>query len=154
MQLEGRYTEMAMKRESEETFLEGVKACIPTLLAYLSIGFACGIVQKTAGLSLAEITLLTLFVYSGSAQFIVASMYVISTPLAVITTIFFVNLRHLLLSAALSPFFQHLSPIRNMLIGAMLTDETFGVAIQKSVDKNNISEKWMLVLILQPISIG
>ncbi|MCE4049307.1 AzlC family ABC transporter permease [Bacillus sp. Au-Bac7] len=143
MQLDSPNYSIVMKKGSEETFLQGVKACIPTLLAYLSIGFACGIVQKTAGLSIAEIILLTLFVYSGSAQFIVASMYLISTPLAVITTIFFVNIRHLLLSAALSPYFQHLSPFRNMLIGAVLTDETFGVAIQKSAEKNNISEKWM-----------
>lgn len=30
-----------------------------------------------------------------------------------------------------------------MLIGAMLTDETFGVAIQKAAKKRHISEKWM-----------
>ncbi|MFJ7684866.1 AzlC family ABC transporter permease [Peribacillus butanolivorans] len=143
MQLDTRYTAVSVTNETEETFFQGIKDCVPTLLAYLSIGFACGIVQKTAGLSLAEIALLTLFVYAGSAQFIVASMYLISTPLAVITTIFFVNLRHLLLSAALSPYFQHVTPYRNMLIGTMLTDETFGVGIQKAAKKHRISEKWM-----------
>ncbi|MDE5052758.1 AzlC family ABC transporter permease (plasmid) [Niallia taxi] len=143
MSLNTSYSHITQRSETDDSFFQGVRACIPTLFAYLSIGFACGIVQKTAGLSLAEISLLTLFVYSGSAQFIVASMYLINPPIAVITTIFFVNLRHLLLSAALSPFFQHVSPFRNMLIGAILTDETFGVALQKSVQKNNISEKWM-----------
>lgn len=143
MQLDTRYTVKDMINETEGSFFQGVRACVPTLLAYLSIGFACGIVQKTAGLSLAEIALLTLFIYSGSAQFIVASMYLISSPLAVITTIFFVNLRHLLLSAALSPYFQHVTSFRNMLIGAILTDETFGVAIQKAAKKRHINEKWM-----------
>ncbi|WDM31200.1 branched-chain amino acid ABC transporter permease [Paenibacillus mucilaginosus] len=134
---------MDISNETNESFFHGVRACIPTLLAYLSIGFACGIVQRTAGLSLSEIVLLTLFVYSGSAQFIVAGMYLVSPPLAVIATIFFVNLRHLLLSAALSPYVRHVSPFRTMLIGAMLTDETFGVAIQKAAKKRRIDEKWV-----------
>ncbi|WP_342512520.1 AzlC family ABC transporter permease [Sporosarcina sp. FSL K6-1522] len=143
MQLESQHATLNRVDDTEDSFFQGVKDCVPTLLAYLSIGFACGIVQKTAGLSLVEIALLTLFVYAGSAQFIVASMYLVSTPLAIITTVFFVNLRHLILSAALSPYLQHVTPFRNMLIGAMLTDETFGVGIQKAAQKHGISEKWM-----------
>ncbi|MNI45312.1 AzlC protein [compost metagenome] len=49
----------------------------------------------------------------------------------------------MLLSAAISPYFRHLTPLRNLLIGALLTDETFGVAIQESARKKAISEKWM-----------
>ncbi|OKP94024.1 branched-chain amino acid permease [Paenibacillus sp. P32E] len=58
-------------------------------------------------------------------------------------TILLVNLRHLLLSAAVSPYFRHLSPLYNMLIGVLLTDETFGVAIQRSTGSAANSEKWM-----------
>lgn len=130
--------------QSEESFLQGVKDCIPTLLGYLSIGFAAGVVGKTAGLSIAEITLMSLLVYAGSAQFIFAGMIAANgSAAAIIFTIFFVNLRHLLLSAALSPYFRHLTPFKNMLIGSLLTDETFGVAINKTVNKKYISEKWM-----------
>lgn len=66
-----------------------------------------------------------------------------SSPAAIIITIFIVNLRHILLSAALSPYFRHLSPLRNMLVGSLLTDETFGVAINQALNKQQISEKWM-----------
>jgi len=129
---------------SEESFLQGVKDCIPTLLGYLSIGFAAGVVGKTAGLSIAEITLMSLLVYAGSAQFIFAGMIAAnSSAAAIILTIFFVNLRHLLLSAALSPYFRHLTSLKNILIGSLLTDETFGVAINHAANKKSISEKWM-----------
>ncbi|TGU53280.1 branched-chain amino acid ABC transporter permease, partial [Mesorhizobium sp. M00.F.Ca.ET.186.01.1.1] len=37
--------------------MQGVKDCIPTLLGYLSIGFAAGVLEKTAGLSIMEIAL-------------------------------------------------------------------------------------------------
>lgn len=132
------------RHRNEETFLQGVRDCIPTLLGYLSIGFAAGVVQAAAGLSLLEIALMSLLFYAGSGQFIAASMIVASSsPAAIIITIFFVNLRHFLLSAALSPFFRHLTPLKNMLIGALLTDETFGVAIQTAARRKQISERWM-----------
>lgn len=100
--------------------------------------------SKTAGLSIAEIALISLILYAGSAQFIAAGMIAVSSsPAAIIITIFIVNLRHILLSAALSPYFRHLSPLRNMLVGSLLTDETFGVAINQALNKQQISEKWM-----------
>ena len=40
---------------NEEGFKQGVKDCIPTLLGYLSIGFAAGVVEKTSGMSILEI---------------------------------------------------------------------------------------------------
>lgn len=133
--------------QNEEGFLQGVKDCVPTLLGYLSIGFAAGVVQKTAGLSMAEITLMCLLLYAGSGQFIAAGMIAASNPIsAIIVTIFFINLRHILMSAALAPYFRHLSPWKNMLVGAQLTDETFGVAINHLSDKDRASFKWMIGL--------
>jgi len=130
--------------QNEDTFLKGVKDCIPTLLGYLSIGFAAGVVEKTAGLSIMEVVLISLILYAGSAQFIAAGMIAVnSSATAIIITVFFVNLRHILLSAALSPYFRHLSPLKNMLLGSLLTDETFGVAINKAAEKKAISERWM-----------
>lgn len=128
----------------QDSFLQGVKDCVPTLLGYLSIGLAAGVVQKTAGLTIAEIALLSLLLYAGSAQFIFAGMIAVgSSPAAIIFTIFFVNLRHLLLSASLSPYFRHLSVWRNMWVGSLLTDETFGVAIQQAVTRKKLGERWM-----------
>lgn len=130
--------------KEEDSFFDGVRVCLPTLLGYLSIGFAAGVVEKTAGLSIIEITLMSLLIYAGSAQFIFAGMIAANaSATAIIFTIFFVNLRHLLLSAALSPYFRHLTPLKNTLIGSLLTDETFGVAINEAVEKNYISERWM-----------
>src|SRR5699024_5008910 len=136
--------EQVTNRTDQDTFLQGVKDCVPTLLGYLSIGFAAGVIEKTAGLSIVEITLLSLILYDGSAQFIVAAMFAArGSTSAIIITVFFVNVRHLLLSAALAPYFKHLSTGKNMLIGSLLTDETFGVAITKSAERKYISEKWM-----------
>lgn len=55
-------------------FIQGVKDCIPTILGYLSIGFACGILSKSCGLTLLEAMGMSAFVYGGSSQFIASSM--------------------------------------------------------------------------------
>ncbi|MDN4096075.1 AzlC family ABC transporter permease [Brevibacillus agri] len=124
--------------------MQGVKDCIPTLLGYLSIGFAAGVLEKTAGLSIMEIALMSILLYAGSAQFIAAGMIAAgSSAMGIIIMILFVNLRHILLSAALSPYFRHLTAFRNMLVGSLLTDETFGVAINEAAKRKQIDEKWM-----------
>lgn len=130
--------------KEKNLFLEGVKACLPTLFGYFSIGFAAGIVEKTAGLSLLEIALLCLLLYAGSAQFILAGMVQTAfSAVAVAVTIFFVNLRHLLFSAALAPYFRKTKPAENFTIGALLTDESFGVASDYASRHGAINEKWM-----------
>jgi len=144
MKLETAQADTYSAPDREDSFIKGVKDCLPTLLGYLSIGFAAGVVEKTAGLTIPEIIMMSTILYAGSAQFIAAGMIAAgSTPTSIVITILFVNLRHLLLSAALSPYFRHLTPLRNLLIGSLLTDETFGVAINESAKKKSISEKWM-----------
>ncbi|MGG2015754.1 AzlC family ABC transporter permease [Bacillus sp. S10(2024)] len=131
----------------DETFMQGVKDCLPTVLGYLSIGVASGIIEKTAGFSLTEIALISLLIYAGSAQFIMAGMFVAGAPAStIIFTVFFVNLRHFLMSAALAPYLKNVSVWKNVVIGSQITDETFGVAAQHVTGKQYISEKWMLGL--------
>jgi Predicted branched-chain amino acid permease (azaleucine resistance) len=130
-----------------DSFMQGVKDCLPTVLGYLSIGFAAGVVEKTAGLSMAEIALMSVLLYAGSAQFITAGVLAAGNPAtAIIATVFFVNLRHLLMSAAIAPFFRHLPIWKNVLIGSQLTDETFGVATTALSGKSRGSFRWMIGL--------
>jgi len=143
---DGLLTQNDFERETD-TFFQGVKDCLPTVFGYLSIGFAAGVVERTAGLSLLEIALISLLLYAGSAQFITAGMMMSGMPAsAIIVTVFFVNLRHLLMGAALAPFFRHLPMWKNVLLGAQLTDETFAVATTRLAGKRKGSFAWMLGL--------
>lgn len=134
-----------MTGEGEKAgFASGARAGLPVVLGYLSIGFAAGVMQRTAGLSLAEVMLMSLVLYAGSAQFVAASMIALaSPPAAVVATVFFVNLRHLLLSAALAPYFSHVPAWKNALIGAQLTDETFVVAWNRLQGARDAAPAWM-----------
>ena len=132
---------------NEESFKQGVTDCIPTLLGYLSIGFAAGVVERTSGMSILEIILMGIILYAGSAQFTAAAMIMSKASISsTIFTIFLVNLRHLLLSASITPYFKGLSKLKSFIIGFELTDETFVVAANKGSKNKKISFNWMLGL--------
>ncbi len=137
----------------DESLMAGARAGLPVVLGYLGIGLAAGVVERAAGLSYAEILLLSLVLYAGSAQFVVTSMLALASPLsAVVLTVFFVNLRHLLLSAALAPYFRALPAWKNFLLGLQLTDETFVVAAGRFARQVPSGAAWMAGLNLAAYS--
>ncbi len=110
------------------------------VLGYLGIGLAAGVVERAAGLSYAEVLLISTVLYAGSAQFVVTSMLSLASPAAaIVLTVFFLNLRHLLLSAALAPALRHVPAWKNALIGLQLTDETIVVA----ANRGSLQPAWM-----------
>ncbi|WP_439444334.1 AzlC family ABC transporter permease [Listeria aquatica] len=138
-----------MKKENEimdqqQNFLAGVKACLPTVLGYAGIGIAAGVVGKASQLSILEVTLLAALVYAGAAQFIICGMLVLHTPIsAIVLTAFLINSRHFLMSMATAPSFKKDSLLHNLGIGALLTDESFAVAMNKISRSDQISASWM-----------
>lgn len=114
------------------------------MLGYLAIGLAFGVVGRTAGLSILEVFLLSTFLYAGSAQFIFASMAAAASPFIVIVlTIFLVNIRHSLYSAALAPYLRHQPTWKNVLIGIETTDETFALATSHLIKGHEAEPAWL-----------
>ncbi|PKO15811.1 MAG: branched-chain amino acid ABC transporter permease [Chloroflexi bacterium HGW-Chloroflexi-10] len=101
---------------------------LPVVMGYIPIGFAYGVLAVNAGLTLFQTVLMSFIVYAGSSQFIAVGMFAqAALPGSIIMTTLIVNLRHMLMSAALAP---HLSRWKNSQVAAFcyeLTDETFGV---------------------------
>ncbi len=113
---------------SPRSFLDGLRAASPIVLGYLPIGFAFGVLARTAGLTVAEIGLMSVLVYAGSSQFIGASMFASGAAApAIISTTFLVNLRHLLMSTALVPTMRQNPAWQNTLLAYGITDESFAV---------------------------
>lgn len=134
-------------------FTRGCVACIPTVLGYLSIGFSAGALCRVSGMSVAEVALASLLLYAGSAQFVLAGMVQAQAAAATVwATIFFVNLRHLLMSIFLVPYLRRLGAARSFLLGSQLTDETFGVASAEARRAGRVPFWWMLGLNLAAYS--
>lgn len=129
---------------TENTFWQGMKDCLPTLIGYISIGIAFGVVGIASNISVFEIFLLSVLIYAGSSQFIFCGLYVVGAPItAIVLTVFIVNLRHLLMAFSLAPYFQRYSFIRNIGFGTLLTDETFSVASVVGGREGRLGGRWM-----------
>lgn len=143
----------AAEAGDQETFAQGARAGLPVVLGYLGIGLAAGVVERAAGLSYAEVLLLSMVLYAGSAQFVLTSMVTLASPLsAVVLTVFFVNVRHLLLAAALVPYMRRLPAWKSALLGLQLTDETFVVAAGRFAKRPPARAAWMAGLNLAAYS--
>ncbi|MBM7711590.1 AzlC family ABC transporter permease [Enterococcus xiangfangensis] len=135
-----------MNNQSTQTssFSDGIRDCIPTVMGYLGIGIAMGIVGKSAHLAIWQIFLMSTFVYAGSAQFILCGLILIGAPvLSIVFTIFLVNLRHLLMSLSVAHYFKEDSLVNGIAIGTLLTDESYGVLTAALAKEKNVTSNWM-----------
>ncbi len=106
----------------------GLSAAWPICLGYFPIGLSLGVLAQKGGLAPWQMAAMSILVFAGGSQFIAVAMIGIgASPLAIISTTFMVNLRHLLMSSALSVHFPGVSRRFLALFAYGLTDESFAV---------------------------
>lgn len=121
-----------------------IKDTLPTVFGYIGIGVSFGIVAASAGMSVLMATLMSFIVYAGSAQFILVSLLAIGTPLiSIVLSVFLVNSRMILMSMTTANFFKKNSLFENILIGSLITDESFALSMNKlNFTDGKLSFKW------------
>ncbi len=125
------------KYNIKSSILQGLTAAWPICLGYIPIGLAFGVLAQKAGLYPVEITLMSIFVFAGSSQFIAVSMLSTGAGAAsIIITTFAVNLRHLLMSSSLSVFLGDTTRKKLSLFAYGVTDESFAVNHTRFSQKN------------------
>ncbi len=107
---------------------DGAAAAWPICFGYFPVGMAFGILAQKAGLGVLESALMSILVFAGSAQLIAVGMIGAGASAgAIIFMTFMVNLRHFLMSSALS---LHLSRTGRWFVSLFaygVTDESFAV---------------------------
>lgn len=104
------------------------KQAFPIMASYILIGIVCGMVSYEVGFSVLQIALMSILVYSGAGQFMIAGMYGSGASiLSIIITVLFLNIRFILLSLSSSKYIQNKSGLFLFLYAVTITDETFGV---------------------------
>jgi len=111
---------------------QGLTTGWPICLGYIPIGLAFGILAQQAGLTPIQIGIMSLVVFAGSSQFIAISMLSSGANLpSIVATTFMVNLRHLLMSSALSIHLRHIKKRTLSLFAYGVTDESFAINLSK-----------------------
>jgi 4-azaleucine resistance transporter AzlC len=110
----------------------GVRAGLPVALGVAGYGVVFGALARDAGLSAAEATLMSATVMAGAAQLVAVELWADPVPvLAVVGTTLVVNLRYLLMGAALRPWFQTLSPARAYGSVFFTADENWALTVRE-----------------------
>ncbi|MFC6974454.1 AzlC family ABC transporter permease [Halomicroarcula sp. GCM10025709] len=108
----------------------GFVECIPVALGVAGYGIVFGVLARQAGLSIVESGLMSATVLAGAAQLIAINLW--ETPLPVSTiigTTAIVNLRYVLMGAALRPWFKQLSPLEAYVSVFFTADENWALTI-------------------------
>jgi|Deesub1362B_J571_1020462.scaffolds.fasta_scaffold00071_107 4-azaleucine resistance transporter AzlC len=112
-----------------EAFKKGLRASIPIVMGYIPLGFAFGALAVLSGFKVWEASAMSLIVYAGASQFIAVEMISKGADFISITLVtFFVNLRHLLMSASISRYLGRTERIKKIFLSHLITDETFSLS--------------------------
>ena len=111
-------------------YMDGVRRALPIVLGYVPVAFAFGVLAVKSNIPPALVVAMSVFHFAGSGQFVCAGLWGAGVgAMSVIVAVFVVNLRHLLMSAAMAEPLAPLKRWQRFLFGCEMTDETFGVHI-------------------------
>ena len=124
-----------------EAFRSGRRAILPFLPGAFAWGMICGVAMVKGGLAVPWAIAMSLLVYAGSAQLAALPLIVAGAPLwVIVATGLITNLRFVIYSAALRPYFAAHSLGRRLVLGYFMTDFTF-VRFMRSAQEGALPER-------------
>jgi 4-azaleucine resistance transporter AzlC len=119
--------------------LAGFRTCLPVALGVAVYGVLFGLLARQKGLSLLEAQSMSLFVFAGASQLIALDLWGPDLPVAsLILTTLIVNLRHVLMGAALSPWLTRLTARQAFGSLFFMTDESWALTLGRMVEDKRL----------------
>ena len=107
---------------------------VPIVIGYIPMGAAYAILARQAGMGFFPTVLMSLIVFAGASQFIAVGLLAGgATAFEIVATTLFVNLRHVLMSASLSPHYREAPRGLIPFVAWGVTDETFAISIGRYI---------------------
>src|SRR3977135_547746 len=121
-----------MQREQISELREGALASAGLLVGIVPWGIVAGVAMVSAGLTQPQAVAMGLLVFAGSAQLAVLPLLIAKAPLWVMyATALAVNLRYVIYSAVLAPYFERLPWAWRALLSYITVDQMFAVLVGK-----------------------
>jgi predicted branched-subunit amino acid permease len=131
----------ALVSERRVAFRLGRRAILPSLPGAFAWGLISGVAMVKGGLTVPWAMMMSLLVYAGSAQLAALPLIVAGAPLwVIVATGLITNLRFVIYSAALRPYFADRSLARRAALGYFMTDFTF-TRFMRSAQEGSLPER-------------
>lgn len=113
-------------------FKDGFIANLPIGFSVFAYGSVLGVLCTQKGIALYELALMNIFIFAGSAQFVIVDMWSSNLDVLGITlAAILINLRYFLVGASLKPLFTNSSKKEKFKYMHFATDESWAIAMQK-----------------------
>jgi predicted branched-subunit amino acid permease len=113
-------------------FVLGIKEMLPVSPGIAAWGVTTGVALANSGMSMFEVSAMTLMVFAGSSQLAAMPLIVAGAPLWVIwLTALCVNLRFAVFSAHVRPFFMKFGLPKRITYAYLLTDLSYVIFIKR-----------------------
>ncbi len=123
---------LELTRERRDAFTGGLRAVAPVTLATGTWGLVTGVAMVKVGLTTAQAIGMSLLVFAGSAQLASLPLIAAAAPIwVVLLTALVVNLRFVIFSAGLQPFFRRFSMRKRLLLGYITSDVGFAIFLSR-----------------------
>lgn len=107
----------------------GIAVGFPIMLGYLPIAVTYGVLARQAGMSLTELTSMSILVFAGASQFMAVNMIAASAGvLEIIVATFVLNFRHFVMSLSFMNRLHGIGLKYKVPLSLGLTDETFAMS--------------------------
>ncbi|MHB0953740.1 MAG: AzlC family ABC transporter permease [Allorhizobium sp.] len=124
-------------------FKDGLRGSVPILVSTIPFAALFGAVAVGNGQTVAEATLMSAIIFAGASQLVGIELFGHNVPIWVIVlSIFAVNFRHILYSAAIAPFIRHFSGFQKALSLFLLTDPQFAETLTRGETGRKVSFAW------------
>lgn len=112
------------------SFFRGMVDMIPLAISVIPWAILAGSLAIETGLTVFQAAAMSAFVFAGAAQLVSLSMIQAGASfISIYITVFFLTSQHLVYALALRKEISHFSPRTKCLIGFLLTDELFALAM-------------------------
>ena len=112
-------------------FLRGMRVAVPVMMGFIPVGLILGATGAHAGLSPFGMGLMTGINYAGGSEFAALALWSAFPPILTIAmSTWLINSRHIMLSAALTPYVKGLSLSKTLLVFFFMCDETWALSME------------------------
>ena len=132
-------------QSSVAEFFDGARRSIPIVLASLPFGLLFGALAVQNGFSFGEAVLMSAAVFAGASQMVGLELFgQVIPPWLVVLSIFAVNFRHVLYSAALGRRVPHWTPFQRAFGFFFLTDPQYAEGEKRAERPGGLSFVWYM----------
>ncbi|MDS0220624.1 AzlC family ABC transporter permease [Haloarcula sp. S1AR25-5A] len=124
-------------------FRRGVRDAAPLLLGIVPFGLVAGIAAVNAGFGLSMAVGLSVVVFAGASQIAALELLGQDAPLSVVVaTAVVINLRYLMYSASIAPYFRDFTARWKAVLAYVLTDQAYAISVASYRSDRPVDRKW------------